>query len=273
MKKWFFRNWWWALGIPFLLVFPFVLNCLLLVSTPFDIEVVGNEKDWLVFWATYIAGAATLVVIYFNMRNHKELKILQINTIKYTQKQKWLDLLREELRNNLIKLDLDDVIYAMSKSQENEGESSEIIFKNTFSKFQELLMSFGFLFEQGMDEREKEYFAALGDLVTIGENACILNRRTIEFAKCLDIEHCKSYLKLCRDFDKRDGRVLLTDEQYTTLLGLSNSQEFISWANYFYAQSFDPLLTDFIKRKERFINLTYNLYEYENSKVNNILSE
>ena len=100
MKKWFFRNWWWALGIPFLLVFPFVLNCLLLVSTPFGIEVVGNERDWLVFWATYIAGAATLVVIYFNMRNHRELKILQINTIKYTQKQKWLDLLSEELRNN-----------------------------------------------------------------------------------------------------------------------------------------------------------------------------
>ena len=161
MKKWFFRNWWWALGIPFLLVFPFVLNCLLLVSTPFGIEVVGNERDWLVFWATYIAGAATLVVIYFNMRNHRELKILQINTIKYTQKQKWLDLLREELRNNLITLDLDDVIYAMSKSRENKGESSEIIFKNTLSKFQELLMSFGFLFEQGMDEREKEYFAAL----------------------------------------------------------------------------------------------------------------
>ena len=273
MKKWFFSNWWWALGIPFLLVFPFVLNCLLLVSTPFGIEVVGNERDWLVFWATYIAGAATLVVIYFNMRNHRELKILQINTIKYTQKQKWLDLLREELRNNLITLDLDDVIYAMSKSRENKGESSEIIFKNTLSKFQELLMSFGFLFEQGMDEREKEYFAALGGLVTIGENACILNRRAIEFSKCRDIEHCKSYLKLCRNLDKRDGRVLLTDEQYTTLLGLSNFQEFISWVDYFHVQSFDPLLADFIKRKEKFINLTYELHEYENSKVNNILNE
>ena len=67
--------------------------------------------------------------------------------------------------------------------------------------------------------------------------------------------------------------MLLTDEQYTTLLGLSNIQEFISWVDYFHVQSFDPLLADFIKRKEKFINLTYELHEYENSKVNNILSE
>ena len=127
-------------------------------------------------------------------------------------------------------------------------------------------MSFGFLFEQGMDEREKEYFAALGGLVTIGENACILNRRAIEFSKCRDIKHCKSYLKLCRDLDKRDGRVLLTDEQYTTLLGLSNIQEFISWVDYF--QSFDPLLADFIKRKEKFINLTY---EFTNTRTRKLI--
>jgi len=56
-------------------------------------------------------------------------------------------------------------------------------------------------------------------------------------------------------------------------LGLSNFQEFISWVDYFHVQSFDPLLADFIKRKEKFINLTYELHEYENSKVNNILNE
>lgn len=74
-KKGFWkRNWHWMLFILFwLLVFPYILNKLILIDSYWNI--VGGPKEWLAFWPSYLSALASAVMIAYTamtLKNNKE---------------------------------------------------------------------------------------------------------------------------------------------------------------------------------------------------------
>ena len=74
-KRGFWKsNWRWMLFILFcLLVFPYILNKLILIDRYWNI--VGGPKEWLVFWPSYLSALASAVMIAYTamtLKNNKE---------------------------------------------------------------------------------------------------------------------------------------------------------------------------------------------------------
>ena len=74
-KRGFWKsNWHWMLFILFwLLVFPYILNKLILIDRYWSI--VGGPKEWLVFWPSYLSALASAVMIAYTamtLKNNKE---------------------------------------------------------------------------------------------------------------------------------------------------------------------------------------------------------
>lgn len=74
-KRGFWKsNWHWILFILFwLLVFPYILNKLILIDRYWNI--VGGPKEWLVFWPSYLSALASAVMIAYTamtLKNNKE---------------------------------------------------------------------------------------------------------------------------------------------------------------------------------------------------------
>ena len=74
-KKGFWKsNWHWILFILFwLLVFPYILNKLILIDSYWNI--VGGPKEWLAFWPSYLSAFASAVMIAYTamtLKNNKE---------------------------------------------------------------------------------------------------------------------------------------------------------------------------------------------------------
>jgi len=73
-KRRFWRNYWhWILFILILLlVFPYILNKLILSDSYWDI--VGGPKEWLAFWPSYLSPIASAVMIAYTamtLKNNK----------------------------------------------------------------------------------------------------------------------------------------------------------------------------------------------------------
>lgn len=80
-KRGFWKsNWHWMLFILFwLLVFPYILNKLILIDRYWNI--VGGPKEWLAFWPSYLSALASAVMIAYTamtLKNNKE----QLNELK-----------------------------------------------------------------------------------------------------------------------------------------------------------------------------------------------
>lgn len=74
-KRGFWKsNWHWLLFILFwLLVFPYILNKLILFDSYWNI--VGGPKEWLAFWPSYLSALASAVMIAYTamtLKNNKE---------------------------------------------------------------------------------------------------------------------------------------------------------------------------------------------------------
>lgn len=74
-KRGFWKsNWRWMLFILFcLLVFPYILNKLILIDRYWNI--VGGPKEWLAFWPSYLSALASAVMIAYTamtLKNNKE---------------------------------------------------------------------------------------------------------------------------------------------------------------------------------------------------------
>ena len=80
------------LVISTILIIPIAINFLLMLPTPFKLNVLGSKEDWLSFWGTYIGGiiasSVSFVILYLTLlQNKKEAEIERANN-KLTQLKK-----------------------------------------------------------------------------------------------------------------------------------------------------------------------------------------
>lgn len=75
MANWI-KKYRWILLI-LLIVFPFLLNFIVICYTPFDLPVAGEPKDWILFWGTYISSIASLgmiILTYIIIKQNDEIR-------------------------------------------------------------------------------------------------------------------------------------------------------------------------------------------------------
>ena len=73
MKKWLFTV------IIVLTIIPIVLNIILGATNPFDIGIVGNNVDWLLFYGSYLGGVIAAIIAFVTMwqtSKHNTLSIM-----------------------------------------------------------------------------------------------------------------------------------------------------------------------------------------------------
>ena len=67
-------------------ILPIIINYVLIIPTPFDLNIIGDEIDWLSFWGTYLGGVigafVSFLILYFTLlHNKKEAEIERANNI------------------------------------------------------------------------------------------------------------------------------------------------------------------------------------------------
>ena len=65
----------------FFILFPFLIGALVACHRFVPWDFAGEPKDWLSFWGSYISGIATFIVIFISIKQHKDLKKLQIDIL------------------------------------------------------------------------------------------------------------------------------------------------------------------------------------------------
>ena len=87
----FVKKYWPFLLLLFTVAIPFIINGLILIPSKW--EYVGEPKDWLVFWPSYLCAATSAVMIAFTARSLKSNDKLLANNIEQLNelKRQWLE--------------------------------------------------------------------------------------------------------------------------------------------------------------------------------------
>lgn len=84
------KEYMWVFFIAFIILIPLGLNWLLGQRPPFNIPVVGDSLDWLMFWATYSGAVASFLMVLYTSK-----------TLRDTKRQ-WLEEQRPRLNISVI---------------------------------------------------------------------------------------------------------------------------------------------------------------------------
>lgn len=76
------KKYWMYYICVFFILFPFLIGALVACHRFVPWDFAGEPKDWLSFWGSYISGIATFIVIFISIKQHKDLKKLQIDILR-----------------------------------------------------------------------------------------------------------------------------------------------------------------------------------------------
>lgn len=93
--NWVKKYWWVAL--LFFIIFPFLLNFVVTRLIPFDLEIAGEPKDWIVFWGTYMSVITTVIIIFITLKNQEEIKKVQLDNILFLHKSDFANTLKSDI--------------------------------------------------------------------------------------------------------------------------------------------------------------------------------
>lgn len=99
MKK---HSWWtWIISIIILLLCPIALNYILGQYTPWNIEVIGKEDDWLDFWGAYIGAIIGGLITLIPMKRETDRNALNI---MINNQENYIKELKSQLGNHICNL-------------------------------------------------------------------------------------------------------------------------------------------------------------------------
>lgn len=76
------KKYWMRYICVLFILFPFLIGALTACNKFVPWDIAGEPKDWLSFWGSYISGIASFIVIFISIRQHKDLKKLQIDILR-----------------------------------------------------------------------------------------------------------------------------------------------------------------------------------------------
>ena len=159
---------------------PIMVNIILYTSNPISnwVPTVGNPNDWIGFWGNVVGnilgGIIVLIVLHYTLKENATLRETQVKTIKYTQRQVWLDNLRQQVIGNYNMLDVQGLSTALYKLQNEEYEEAQMLLLslNRNIEFQVNSSSLYFLYDT-LSLEEQDYIDCMKRIMV--EYGCLVN--------------------------------------------------------------------------------------------------
>lgn len=151
------------------LLLPLPVNWALLKLNPMTLmEGAGDASVWIGFGGSYIGGiiggVISILILNRTLQQtgvlHKDLKVLQLNTIRYTQQQEWLMDFKRHMADNLKTIDLYVLnIIASCLSMKDYSYAKTLLTEINVQLEQQTVAS-DFLFPfTDLQEKEQEYLS------------------------------------------------------------------------------------------------------------------
>lgn len=161
-----FKKYWWILFL--IILVPWVINYIMI--QPRICEITGNDTSWLSFWGGYIgsiiSSSIALLILWQQLKqNHQENddnRKLQLNNIKYQQKNQWLNLLRSKLADYYYSFCFHDLTFLEVKIYE-KGNRNDIRneIKVMYDRMSNAYFSVGIFFPENIDSEEKKMLSEI----------------------------------------------------------------------------------------------------------------
>lgn len=182
------------------LLLPLPVNWALLKLNPMTLmEGADDASIWIGFGGSYIGGiiggVISILILNRTLQQtgvlHKDLKVLQLNTIRYTQQQEWLTDFKRHLADNLKAIDLYVLnIIASCLSMKDYSYAKTLLTEINVQLEQQTVTS-DFLFPTtALQEKEREYLSRM---------------RSVYLAYSALIRDLLYYIPLAETMDKGTG--------------------------------------------------------------------
>lgn len=151
------------------LLLPLPVNWVLLKLNPLALmEGAGDASVWIDFGGSYIGGiiggVISILILNRTLRQtgvlHKDLKILQLDTIRYTQRQEWLTDFKRHLADNLKTIDLYVLNMVASCLAMKDYPYAKTLLTGINAQLEQQTITSDFLFPATtLQEKEEEYLS------------------------------------------------------------------------------------------------------------------
>lgn len=115
--------------IILILCLPIVVNFVLLI--PSFTPIVGDNVEWLSFWAGYISANVAFIILYIQRKDNKEEnrnnRELQLNILKHQQEMQWLNLFRQASVEYVSAYTYNDLVHAINVMRKNPEDAFNIL--------------------------------------------------------------------------------------------------------------------------------------------------
>lgn len=248
-------NWvkkYWGLVILFFIALPFVLNFAVTRVIPFELEIAGEPKDWIVFWGAYMGVIATIIIIFITLKNQEEIKKAQLDNILFLYKSDFANTLKSDvLKINSVyslieipilsveKVNFPNDAYALRRLCQATNQSFYSIYlletrdKNRFKEYYHKLQSLYECLKCTLQMINEVYKSKLHTDATIDEiKKCldkIINDKDIAVSKCAT----KVKEKFCNQEDFDDPDVGTVKIGSSSLINAENEIISFLWDEYY----------------------------------------
>lgn len=272
------------------LLLPLPVNWALINLNPLTfMEGAGDAAIWIDFGGSYIGGiiggVISILILNRTLQQtgmlHKDLKILQLNTIHYTQRQEWMTDFKRQLADNLKAIDLYVLNMVASCLAMKDYSYAKTLLTGINVQLEQQTVTSNFLFPAAeLQEKELEYLsimrtvyleysAFIRDLLYYIPLAEAMNKGTeLSYESLMDYTMTQyDYLKEQHTSDNRPSGNLLME-----VLRLSPSEDIEKALNQLVEKRL-TMRTNLYQLKEKLAQETQQLIRYEENRINAILSE
>lgn len=141
---------------------PIIMNCLLLLPTPFNLKTIGSEVEWLSFWGTYLGGimgaCVSFTILYMTLiHNRKEAEVERTNN-RLLQ-------LKKDLSERLSDINYMQLNINISKDTDISSEINRL--NVLFGKYQQKLYTAKFVYENDENKLAKQFYEAYSNFILL----------------------------------------------------------------------------------------------------------
>lgn len=115
--------------ITSILCLPIAINFILLI--PSFTPIVGNNVEWLSFWANYISANVAFIILYIQRKDNKKEndnnRKLQINILRHQQEMQWLNMFRQVSVEYVSAYTYNDLVHAINVMRKNPEDAFNIL--------------------------------------------------------------------------------------------------------------------------------------------------
>lgn len=272
------------------LLLPLPVNWALLKLNPMTLmEGADDASIWIDFGGSYIGGiiggVISILILNRTLQQtgvlHHDLKVLQLNTIRYTQQQEWFVEFKRQLADNLKAIDLYVLNTVVSCLSMKDYTYAKTLLTEINKQLEQQTAASAFLFLSAtLQQREKEYIQQL---------------RTVYLEYSALIKDLLYYIPLAESMDKGtkvsyESLIDYTMTQYDYLKEQDTSQHNVKGNLCSQVLELNPeddiehklkhlvemrltLRTQLYHLKSELARITQQLIKYEERKINSVLSE